>query len=116
MALRNFKPNPAWFKAMAIGPEIRAVLQEVAEKGEGIAEGLSQDFRITGEYADSFEVSTETILDFGGKYPGPRAAARLENTAPYAMDVEYGHGERHDAAPEDGHRVLGKTLDMLGKL
>jgi hypothetical protein len=105
----TFKPNSAGFRAMAVGPEIRAALRQVAEVGKEIAEELAQDFRVTGEYADSFEVSDETI-EWQGRFSGPRAAARLTNTAPHAAAVEWGNEHSHR-----NHRVLGRTLDRLAR-
>lgn len=107
---RVYNPNFDGFRKMANGPEIRAVLAEVAEKAKTIAEGLSQDFRITGEYAESFVVGEETVV-----FPrGPRAAATLTNTAPYAAAVEWGYKGRANEPDGEAHRVLGRTLDALG--
>lgn len=113
MALRSFKPNNAGFQKLAVSRGMRDALKQIAERGKTIAEGLAQDFRITGEYADSFEVTDETV-EWTGLYPGPRAAVNLTNTAPYAAGVEWGNA--HDHKP---HRVLARTADMLeteGKL
>ena len=104
----TFKPNQAGFKAMANSPELHAACAAAADEAKAIAEGLSQDFRVTGEYADSFEVTDETI-DWHGEYPGPRAAGRLTNHAPYAAAVEWGN--EHVDQP---HHVLKRTLDALG--
>lgn len=104
---RVYKPNPEWIAKMAIGPEIRSVLREVAEKGQGIAEGLAQDFKITGDYAGSFQVRDETIA-WTGKYPGPRAAEQLVNTSDHAVAVEFGN--EHVPRP---HHVLGRTAAAL---
>ena len=113
-SLKNFNPDSKGFQQLAVGPEMRAALKEVAEKGKTIAEGLAQDFRITGEYADSFEVGEATTM-FTGEYPGPRAAAILQNDAPYAVAVEYGYEGKSKAESQSAHRVLGRTAEMLGK-
>lgn len=108
----DYRPNPDFFRKLANGPEVRAALRKVAEKGKAIAVEISQDFRVTGEYIDSFEVRDETI-DWRGRYPGPRAAARLHNSAGYAAAVEWGKGGRAGDETESNHRVLGRTLDQL---
>jgi hypothetical protein len=105
--------NSAAFKAMAVGPEIRAACLAEAERAKAIAVGLAQEFRVSGEYADSFEVSDETI-DWHGEYPGPRAAGRLTNTAPYAAAVEWGYEGRAGEPSSSAHHVLARTLDALG--
>lgn len=105
--------NDAAFKAMANGPELHAACTAAAEKAKAIAVGLAQEFRVTGEYADSFEVTDETV-DWHGEYPGPRAAGRLTNTAPYAAAVEWGHEGREDEPGQSAHHVLARTLDALG--
>lgn len=104
---RVYNPNFDGFRKMANGPEIRAALAEVATKGKGIAEGLAQDFRITGDYADSFEVRDETI-QWQGRFSGPRAAAQLVNTSDHAVAVEFGN--EHVPHP---HHVLGRTAAAL---
>lgn len=107
MALNNYQPDPKFFKELAVGDEIRSACREIADKAKGIAEALSQDFRITGDYADSFSVQ-ETTIAWTGTYPGPRAAAQLVNTSDHAAAVEWGNA--HDHKP---HHVLGRTLAAL---
>jgi hypothetical protein len=107
MALKNFTPNSDGFKQLAISDGVRDVLKQVADKGKDIAIGLAQDFRVTGDYADSFEV-VETTIAWEGEYPGPRAAAQLINTSDHAAAVEWGN--EHDHKP---HHVLARTLDAL---
>lgn len=104
MARSRFVPNRAAFAEMAVGPEIRAALRAVGERAKVTAEALSQDFRITGEYADSFEVEEDTSI-LGRNQ---RAVVRLRNTAPYAAAVEWGNARDHRP-----HRVLGRTLFSL---
>jgi hypothetical protein len=108
-----YKPSDAGFRAIGLGPEIRKALGEVAEAGKAYAESISQDFRRTGDYADSFEVVPLTVL-WEGQHPGPRAAAQLLNSSGHAAPVEWGYAG--DAAiPNSGsaHRVLGRTLEFL---
>jgi hypothetical protein len=107
MPLTNFEPNDGGFRAIANSPEVKAALKAVAEKGKSIARGLAQDFRVTGDYADSFEVREVTIR-WDGEYPGPRAAAQLVNTSDHAAAVEWGNEHAHKP-----HHVLGRTLDIL---
>lgn len=106
----NFKPNSAAFRAMAVGPEVRAACTEIAEKAKGIAEALAQDFRVSGDYAASFVVSTDTVplrTAFGSH---DVAAGTLTNTSPHAAAVEYGNADDNRA-----HHVLGRTLDALSR-
>jgi hypothetical protein len=113
MVLRNFKPNDAAFKEMAVGPEIRAALKETAEKAKLIAEGLSASFVVTGDYEKSFEITETTLPAFGVDHPHPAAAARLTNTSDHAAAVEWGYQGSSHAQSSSAHRVLGKTLAAL---
>lgn len=90
-------PSALEWRRLATGPEIRAALLAEAARAEGIAVGISP--RRTGQYSSSFRITEATVL-LAGRW---RAAARLENTAPYAATVEV----------QDGHRVLGRTLASL---
>jgi hypothetical protein len=96
-----YKPNQAGWRQIALSPAVRAVVETKAEAGKRFAEALSEDFRRTGEYADSFAVVPETLL----WRRGPRAAARLENTSGHAAAVEW--------SGDTPHRILGKTLAAL---
>lgn len=110
-----FKANPDFFKKFAVGPEIRGIARSIAEDAKVIAESLSQDFRDTGGYAESFEVDTE-VIEWGRKYPTERVVGVLKNTAGHAAAVEWGYKGRADAPTEtSAHRVLGRTLDMLSE-
>jgi hypothetical protein len=80
------------------------VLRAKAEEAKAVAEGLAQDFRITGDYADSFEVIEEPTTVAGET----RASAVLKNTSDHAAAVEWGNEHAHRA-----HRVLGKALDAV---
>lgn len=104
------------FAEMAVGPEIVAAVQAVAEKAKAIALGLSTDFVVTGDYIDSFETySATTQLPAMGSSPSHAAAVGfLTNTSDHAVGVEYGYRGRDDAPTKRAHRVLGRTLAMLG--
>lgn len=103
--MTSFRANKAGFDAMANGPEAYAVLRAKAEEAKAVAEGLAQDFRITGDYADSFEVAEEPDTMENGE---TRASALLKNTSDHAAAVEWGNEHAHRA-----HRVLGKALDAV---
>lgn len=102
--MATYQPNFGGFAAMAVGPEMVEAVRTEAERAKAVAEAMSEDFRVTGEYADSFEVTSE-FVEISGHL---RAAGRLTNTAPYAAAVEW--GDSHDRKP---HRVLGRTLLQL---
>lgn len=104
----TFKPNSAGFRAMAAGPEVAAAVRAEAEKAKLIAEALSQDFRVTGEYASSFVVTegeTELQTEFG---PHAVATGTLTNTSAHAAAVEWGN-----ANDDVAHHVLGRTAAAL---
>lgn len=106
-----YEPNDAGFRAFLIGPEVRRGLAEAAERAKAFAESISQDFRDSGEYAESFDVSDVTV-DFNG---APRAAGRLTNTSGHAAAVEVGYRGRSHEASSSAHRVLGRTLENGGR-
>lgn len=106
----EYKRSRAGFLQIANSPELHTALAEVAEKAKTAAEVLAQDFRKTGNYADNFEVVPLSVI-WEGRFSGPRAAVRLENTSDHAAAVEWGN--KHDQHP---HRVLGRTLDALKTL
>lgn len=105
-----YKPNPQGFQDLANSPEMHDLLDHVAGKAKVFAEALAEDFRRTGEYADSFAVVPLTVI-WEGRFGGPRAASRLENSSSHAAAVEWGNS--HDQNP---HRVLSRTLDALKAL
>lgn len=104
-----FHSNDAGFRALAVSEGVRAVCVFEAERAKAIAEGFAQDFKITGEYADSFEVTSATVPVETAEGPHEAAAGILVNTSDHAAAVEWGNS--HDHRP---HRVLGRTLDGLG--
>ena len=108
MAAGIFKPNSAAFRAMAVGPELAAAVTAKAEEAKTIAESLSQDFRVSGEYAESFVVTTEETTLRTGFGSHPVVAGVLTNESGHAAAVEYGNEHDHRA-----HHVLGRTLDSL---
>lgn len=112
MAARAYKANEAEIKKFLNSEQVRQPLRDVGEKGKAIAQGLAADFRITGEYEESFYVADASVITRGA-YPGPRAAVILGNDADYAAAVEWGYEGRSDAETHSAHRVLGKTLAAL---
>lgn len=93
---------------MAVGGELRAAVVAVAEKGKAVGEGLAQDFRVTGDYAASFEVTSATVRLDTSAGSHDVAAGVLTNTSDHAAAVEWGNEHDHRA-----HRVLGRILDRL---
>lgn len=112
---RVYRPNSSGFRDLALSPKVREALARVCEKAKGHAEEISADIRSDQEhqhYNESFEVRPETV-EWAGEHPGPRAAARLQNTAPHAAAVEYGYKGRAAGPTDSAHRVLGRTLEWL---
>lgn len=104
---RRFEADSDGLNEIARSPAVRAALAAVAERGKQIAVAMSEDFRISGDYADSFDVEEDTV-DWHGQYPGRRAAANLVNTSAHAAAVEWGNA--HDHKP---HHVLARTAEAL---
>lgn len=104
----NFQPNSAAFRAMAVGPEIRAAVTAEAKRAQTIAKGLAEDFRVSGEYIDGFVVTTQTdrLTTAFGEHDV--AIGELINLSPHAAAVEWGNKHDHRA-----HHVLGRTLSAL---
>lgn len=105
-----YKANSKGFTACAVGPEITAAVLAIAEKAKAEAIALSEDFRKTGNYIESFHVRGEITQLRTGWGSHPVATGILENTSPHAVPVEYGN--THDHKP---HRVLGRVLTTLGR-
>lgn len=116
MAEMTFTLNHAAIQAMAVGEEMQAAVLSVAEKAKGIAEGLSTDFMISGEYESSFEAYMEILglPPLGASLAHAAACGVLWNFAPYAVAVEYGYDGRSNAPTGKAHRVFGRTLAALG--
>lgn len=104
----TFQWNSSAFRAMAVGPEIAAAVVAEAERAKAIAEGLAEDFRVTGEYAESFEVSAQTTQLRTGFGSHDVATGVLTNTSDHAAAVEWGNARDNRA-----HHVLGRTLEAL---
>lgn len=104
MAGGSYKPNNKGFQDCALGPEIRKSLLAIAENGKNYAESISQDFRQTGDYADSFQIVEASVdIHANDRAIKFRAAARLENTSEHAAAVEFGNRGR------EAHHVLART-------
>lgn len=103
----KFVLNRDGFRALALGPQVRAMVLAEAERAKVYARSISP--RSGDEqgvpYADSFDVSAVTVL----LRRGPRAGARLTNAAPHAAAVEWGNRSTRGR----GHRVLGRTLAAM---
>lgn len=109
--MATYKPRRAGFKEIVNGSEIAAALEEIVGQAKTIAVGLAQEFRVTGEYADSFE--TKVGVEPVSKGPA-RLVGRLTNTAPYAAAVEYGYAGSSTEPGHKPHHVLKRTLEALG--
>jgi hypothetical protein len=100
----KYTPSRRGFALMMNGPEIRTALGQVAEKAKRHAVSLAGEFSDTGHYAGSFVVVQNRSVFLAKHW---RASALLVNTASYAAVVEFGRKGK------PGHRVLGRTLDLL---
>lgn len=107
----RFKPNDAGLQAFLRSPGVIAGLQEVTHKGKAIGEGLSQNFRVSGEYAAGFE--TRILFKVLPGTSGPRAVGVIANTSDHAAAVEYGYEGRSGAETKKAHRVFGRILAAL---
>lgn len=105
-----YKPNSKGFAECAVGPELSAAVVAIAEKGKTEAIALSQDFRKTGNYIESFRVRADVVPLRTGFGVHDVAAGILENFSPHAVPVEWGN--KNDHRP---HRVLGRVLTTLGR-
>lgn len=105
------------FGELLRGPEIRALLVEKAQLCKDAAEAIAprgddNDWLTDpvpgphpGLYRESFSVDDGVMEAMGG---GRVGFARVTNSAPYAVAVEYGNGKAQ------AHHVLGKSIDMMG--
>lgn len=94
---------------MAVGPEVRAACEAEAKRAESIAKAFAEDFWVSGEYIESFVVSTDTVRLQTGFGEHDVAAGKLTNIAGHAAAVEWGNKHDHRA-----HHVLARTLSDLG--
>lgn len=88
-----FVPNSGAVQALAAAPQMQQAMVTSAERGQVWAEANSP--RRTGEYASSFEVQAATIDGMAG--------ARLINTSPHAVYVEWANGTH----------VLARAVDAI---
>lgn len=110
MADVTYKPNSKGFAECAVGLEIATAVLAIAERGKAEAIALSQDFRKTGDYIDSFNVRPTVIPLKTAFGTHDVASAILENTSNHAVPVEWGNKKDHKP-----HRVLGRVLATLGR-
>lgn len=83
--------------------EMRRRAEKVKERAEATAPVGGEDDPHRGLYKASFEVDSGVRNE-----PTRRAFGRVTNTAPYAIDVEY--GSKHNRR----YRTLGRALDAAG--
>jgi len=88
-------------------PEMAALMEEVARRGESIARSLAAAHVVTGDYEASFRVTVTRhggvlAADYGASY-GDRAEARLVNDSPHAVLAEW----------YDGLHILARTAGYL---
>jgi hypothetical protein len=98
MARITYKKSISGLNALMRSAEVRDVLRQAAERGAELAREISPVH--TGEYRDSFTVTTQ---DVAGVHQD-RAGARIVNSSPHAARVEW----------EDGYHVLARVADALG--
>lgn len=114
--MEHFQLDERGFAEMAVGPEIAAAVLAEVERARAIAESLSADFVVSGDYIGSFETSAQVHRlpgDYGGR-PHDAVVGILLNTSEHAVAVEYGFEGRAAAPTRKAHRVLGRTLAALG--
>jgi hypothetical protein len=97
------------------GPEMQAMLRQVAEKGKAYAESISPVGQAPydkhpGEYKESFEVTAQAH----GGFHGDRAEAQIVNTSNHAAAVEWGNSAYPPWA--HGYHVLARTASALRTL
>lgn len=99
-----YKHNFAAFGAQCLmAGFMRRAMVARAEAVKATAEALAPVD--SGRYKDSFRVTSGIT---GAYKKGPRAYARVTNTAPYASYIEFG------SARVKKYRVLGKSLHAAG--
>jgi hypothetical protein len=91
----TYKPDIKGTGKVMRGKEMEAFMRLKAQEGKQYAEAIAESFRRTGDYADSFRVTSTRS--------GDRAAAYLYNDSDHAFLVEV----------VDDHRVLGTVVDIL---
>ena len=96
--MARFRADHAGIERFLRSEELQRALEKFAERGKDYAEQIAPVR--TGRYRDSFRVRT-------GVGQRGLAYARLENTAPYAIYLEY--GTRYMAR----QRILGRSIDAM---
>jgi len=109
MARSSFRPNSVGIRRLLDSPALQAACVAEAERARVIAEGLAADITRTGEYATSFEVRPDSVAVVSRRGISIRRGAVLENKSPHAAAVEWGNARDHRP-----HRILSRTLDLLG--
>jgi site-specific DNA-adenine methylase len=99
--------HQAGFEALATSSAMRAVVNAAAERVIEKAKVLAEDFRVTGDYIDSFQDPEEDVISYG-RPPYRRAVARVRNTSDHAASVEWGNEHSHHA-----HHVLERAVSEL---
>lgn len=108
MGNATYQSDPAAWAKLAVSDDILAALEVVAQKGKGLAEAMAADFTVSGDYAASFNVRTDTVKLTTREGTHDVVAAILENTSDHALAVEFGNA--HDGA---AHHVLGRVRATL---
>lgn len=109
MAGIRYTPNLPGVSALMNGPEVQAILRQVALKGAEYARSIAP-VRTTqlkrqpppGDYKEHFSVQ---VRAHGGVH-GDRAEAKIVNDSGHATAVEW----------VDGYHVLNRTAAHLGSL
>jgi hypothetical protein len=97
----RYKPDHKGIAALLIAPAMMNLVAQAAAEGMQYAISISPDADPYGEgYVSNFEVEAGLVVKTGGN---KRAAARLVNTSPHAIHVEW----------TNGTRVLGRTVDHI---
>lgn len=95
----------------AMGPELKAAVRAIADKGQAFAISISpvSDEHEEGHvhYIESFVID-ETSVVLPKEWPMRRVCARLWNIAPHAAAVEWGTQRN-----PDGYYVLTNTVERL---
>lgn len=106
---RSFRPNHDGFRRMAVGDEVRGAVVAEAMRARETAKAMAEEFRVTGDYADSFEVTTTDTQLRTAFGEHAVATATLENVSDHAAAVEWGNANDGRA-----HHVLSRALESLG--
>lgn len=109
----NLNPNYRGLGELLRGPEMVAHMLARVERAKVAAEseapvGPPSDPH-RGEYKDSFRA--EAAPEKSAK--GERAVGRLTNSAPHAVDVEYGGGGRAEAPAQGAHHTMTRSIDAM---